>query len=91
MQRKIRGRGGAVSPPSLRSSKTATGSDRFETCALGSSSASRYSSGVSTSAFDSSSAKSSDMPATPPAPVAEVVRTMDKGSRLLVVSHVVAA
>ena len=91
MQRKIRGRGGAVSPPSLRSSKTATGSDRFETCALGSSSASRYSSGVSTSGFDSSSAKSSDMPATPPAPVAEVVRTMDKTSRLLVVSHVVAA
>ena len=80
MLRKIRGRG--VAAPS---------SDSFETCSLGSSSASRYSSGSSSSAFDSSSADSSDLPATPPAPVVEVVRTMDKASRLVLVPRVVAA
>jgi hypothetical protein len=90
MQRKIRARG-AAAKPSRRSSKTSSGSDRFETCSLGSSSASRYSTGSSTSAFDSSSAESSDMPATPPAPVVEVVRTMDKASRLVMVPRVVAA
>ena len=92
MQRKIRARG-AAAPPSRRSSKIPAGSDCFETCTLGSSSASRYSTGASTSAFDSSSAKSSDMPATPRAPVAEVLRTMEKekAGRLLAVPRVVAA
>jgi len=45
-----------------------------------SSSASRNSFGSSTSAFDSSSAESSDLPATPPAPVADIIRTLDKAS-----------
>ena len=90
MMRKMRARGAAVLS-SRRSSKTVSGSDCFETCSLGSSSASRYSSGSSSSAFDSSSAESSDLPATPPAPVVEVVRTMGKASRLVLVPHVAAA
>jgi serine/threonine protein kinase len=85
--RKMRARG-AVVPPTHRSSKTLSRFYSFGTCSLGSS---RYSSGSSTSAFDSSSAEPSEFPATPPAPVAEVVRTMDKASLLVLVSRVAAA
>ena len=85
MLRKIRARGAvAAAAPSSSSAR----SDSFETCSLGSSSASRYSSGSSSSAFDSSSAESSDLPATPPAPVAEVVRTLGKASRLVLFPRV---
>ncbi|KAF8263537.1 kinase-like domain-containing protein [Lactarius quietus] len=90
MMCKIRARG-PVAPHPRRSSNTSAGSDCFETCSLGSSSASRYSSGPSTSAFDSSSAESTDMPATPPAPAAEFVRTVEKPSRLVLVPRVAAA
>jgi serine/threonine protein kinase len=76
---------GAVAAPSCRSSKTPSGFNCFETCSLGSSSASRRCSGHSTSA------ESSELPATPPASVAEVVRTKDKASRLVLVSCVAAA
>ncbi|KAI9448692.1 kinase-like protein [Lactarius psammicola] len=90
MMRKMRARG-VVAPPSRRSSEMSSGSDCFETCSLGSSSASRYSSGSSSSAFDSSSAESSEFPATPPVPVAEVVRTMDKANPEVLVPRVAAA
>ena len=89
MQLKIRARG-AAAPPSRCSSKTSFGSDCFVTCSLGSSSASRYSTGTSTSTFDSSSAESDVMPGTPPAPVAEVVCTMNKASRLAMAPRVIA-
>ncbi|KAH8984154.1 kinase-like domain-containing protein [Lactarius hatsudake] len=90
--RKLRARG-VVSPPSRHSSAdtSSSGSYRFETCSLGSSSGSRYSCGSSSSAFDSSSGESIELPATPPAPVAEVIRTMDKASRSVLVQRVVAA
>ena len=78
MRRKLRAREAAPSS-SRRSSKTSSGSDCFKTRSLGSSSVSRYSTGSSTSAFDSSSAESSDSPVTPPAPVDKVVRTKGKG------------
>ncbi|KAI9441779.1 kinase-like domain-containing protein [Lactarius indigo] len=86
--RKMRARG-VVAPPFRHSSDTS--SYRFETCSLGSSSGSRYSCGSSSSAFHSSSGESSELPATPPAPVPEVVRTMDKASGLVQVPRVVAA
>ncbi|KAH9039852.1 hypothetical protein EDB85DRAFT_1887259 [Lactarius pseudohatsudake] len=91
--RKLRARGvRVVAPPSRRSSDTSSsGSYRFETCSLGSSSGSRYSCGSSSSAFGSSSGDSIELPATPPAPVAEAVRTMDKASGLVLVSRVAAA
>ncbi|KAH8994582.1 kinase-like domain-containing protein [Lactarius akahatsu] len=75
--RKLRARG-VVAPPSRRSSDTSSsGSYRFETCSLGSSSGSRYSCSSSSSAFDSRSGDSIELPATSPAPVAEVhVRLM---------------
>ena len=81
----------AAAPSSRRFSETSSDSDCFETCSLGSSSASCYSCGSSSSAFDSSSAESSELPATPPAPVAEVVRSMGKASRLVLVPHVAVA
>ncbi len=52
---------------------------------------SRYSTGSSSSAFDSSSAESSELPATPPTPATEVVRTMDKTSRVMLAPRVAAA
>ena len=73
----------AAAPPSCRSSDTSSGSYRFETCSLGSSSASRYSNG--------SSSSEPSFPATPPVPVAEVLCTMNKASRLVLVPHVAAA
>ena len=77
MRRKVRAR--RVAPrPTRRSSKTSSGSYRFETCSLESSSASCNSDGSSSSALDSSSVESSDLPATPPAPVAEFVCSMNK-------------
>jgi serine/threonine protein kinase len=100
MMRKVRARGAATPPSKLevpqaresrRSSETSSATYRFETCSLGSSSASRYSNGSSTSAFDSSSAESSELPATPPAPAAEAIRSMDKASRLVPIPRVGAA
>ena len=73
------------------SSEMSSSSESLETCSLGSSSASRNSTGSSSSAFDSSSAESSDLPVTPPAPVADVVRTMDKASLVVLVSRLAAA
>jgi serine/threonine protein kinase len=80
MQRKMRACG--VAPTTCLSFETSLSSS-FE-----SSSASRNSYGSSTSAFDSSSAESSDLPATPPAPVADFVRTLDKASLVVLVSDV---
>ena len=91
MLRKVGARGVVAGPPSHRSSETSSsGSYRFETCSLGSSSASCYSNGSSSSAFDSSSAESSELPATPPAPVAQVVRSMGKAGRLVLDPHIAA-
>ena len=92
MRRKLRARESAPSS-SHRSSKTSSGSDCFKTRSLGSSSVSRYSTGSSTSAFDSSSAKSSESPVTTQAPATKVVRTMGKGkaSRLVLLSRVPTA
>ena len=73
------------------SSEMSSSSESLETCSLGSSSASRNSTGSSSSAFDSSSAESSELPVTPPAPVADVVRTMDKASLVVLVSRLAAA
>lgn len=81
MQRKMRACGVA---PTTRQSFEMSLSSSFE-----SSSASRNSYGSSTSAFDSSSAESSDWPATPPAPVAHIVRTFDKASLVALASGVV--
>ncbi|KAH9163779.1 kinase-like domain-containing protein [Lactarius sanguifluus] len=87
---KLRARG-VVAPPTRRSSDTSSSvSYRFDTCSLGSSSGSRYPCGSSSSGFDSSSGDSIELPATPPAPVAEVVRTMDKASGLVLVPCVAA-
>ena len=93
MMRKMRACGAvAVAPATRFSSETSSSSGSFETCSLGSaSSASCYSTGSSSSAFDSSSAESSSMPATPPAPAAQVVRTMDKASRVVLAPRVAAA
>ncbi|KAF8266469.1 kinase-like domain-containing protein [Lactarius quietus] len=71
--------------------KTSTSSGSSESCSLGSSSASRNSTGSSSSAFDSSSAESSELPATPPAPAAEVVCIMDKISRVVLAPRVAVA
>ena len=93
MMRKMRACGAVAVAPSTRcSSETSSSPGSFETCSLGSSSSALcYSTGSSSSAFDSSSAESSSLPATPPAPAAQVVRTMDKASRVVVAPRVAAA
>ncbi|KAH9001015.1 kinase-like domain-containing protein [Lactarius akahatsu] len=91
MLRKMRACGaGAVAPATRRSSETFSSSGSFETCSLGSSSGSCYSNGSSSSAFDSSSAESSELPATPPAPVVNIIRTMDKTSHVVLAPRVAA-
>ncbi|KAI0302457.1 kinase-like domain-containing protein [Multifurca ochricompacta] len=73
--------GAAVS--SRRSSVTSSGSN-YESCTETPSSASCYSYGSSSSAFDSSSAESSQRLVTPPAPAAvEVFHTIEKASSRL--------
>ncbi len=86
---------GVVALSSRRSSETTSSglSDgHFETCSLGSeTSVSCYSTTSSSSAFDSSSAESSDVPATPPARAAVVgafKRRMDNSSLRVLVSGV---
>ena len=92
MQRKLRARGPVVVAPIMRRSpETSSSSGTFETCNLGSSSESRYSTGSSSSVFDSSSAESSEMPATPPAQAAKVVRTMEKTGRVVLAPRIAAA
>ena len=92
MQRKLRARGPVVAAPIMRHSpKTSSSSGTFETCKLGSSSESRYSTGSSSSVFDSSSAESSALPATPPAQAAKAVRTMDKTGRVVLAPRIAAA
>ncbi|KAH9079689.1 kinase-like domain-containing protein [Lactarius deliciosus] len=91
MLRKMRACGAiAVAPATRRSSETSSSSGSFESCSLGSSSGSCYSNGSSSSAFDSSSAESSELPATPPAPVANIIRTMDKTSHVVLAPCVAA-
>ena len=88
MLRKMRAcRAGAVAS---RSSESSSSSGSFETCTLEESSASRNSYGSSTSAFDPSSAESSELPVTPPSPGA-AVHTVEKTSRVMMVPRVAVA
>ncbi|KAH9180816.1 kinase-like domain-containing protein [Lactarius sanguifluus] len=89
--RKMRACGAvAVAPTTRRLPEISSSSGSFESCSLGSSSGSCYSDGSSSSAFDSSSAESSELPATPPAPVANIIRTMDKTSQVVLAARVAA-
>ena len=80
MMHKIRARRVGTDAPH-RSSETSSG-PCYKSFPDTSSSASRYSTGSSSSAFESSSAEPSQLPVTPPAPALEAIN-MDKVSSLL--------